>query len=1017
MNKFRHTKRLSPAAEHFNKFGRYTLHLQNTQGYFDFWDEEKRRCLEGYTTPEGDITITGFHYFYLNYCRIQLSKDVTLKDGTVIAERTDSFPRFYDNDYKYFHAIDTCRRDGKHMVVLKARRKGYSYKAAAMLVRNYFLVRNSKNFVFAGLKEYLSGADAILTKAWKILNFIDNNTAWTQPRLLDHPMEKTSGYKKKVKGQWVSMGMQSSIAAISLKDDPDKVRGKAGELIFFEEAGAFPGLLEAWSVAMPTMRQGSKTLGTMVAFGTGGTTGEGFESLDELFYHPKAYDCLGFENEWSEGGAGTECGYFLPIYEILDGFIDEDGNSLIEEAKEFELLQRAKARTASDPKAYDKYLSEHPFNPEEATLQADNNLFNQATLKEQYDRVRAKNLQSLGVPGKLVQSETGVKFEPDWNLKPILQFPHRKEDDIKGCVLIYEPPFRIGGLVPDNMYFICHDPYAQDKSSGNSLGATYVLKRPNRLSQPDDMIVASYVGRPNTQDEYNSNLFKLSLHYNAKIGFENDRGDVIGYAKRFRLLHRLQPEFEMLSNKDLQSSTVKRGYGMHMTDARKRQGEIYLRDWFESKRGRTIDDSYTLNAHKIYDTALLMEARKFNHKGNYDRCLIGGTQLQTIKGNVPIEEISIGDLVLTHKGRYRSVTKKTHSLSEKLTEIFIVGQNEPLVCTHDHPVLVSHQKKRAGNRHWGYEENQQFEPAEGLVPVQDYVFIPKRKGLRPELPPDEAYIVGWYIGDGHLSKNSFKITFSSKEYEQAKKVAEIVDRLHLLHDSAGHGNTKKTSTIKKFEGYYILTKTSAYVAELFRKYGGTANNKHYKLNCIHSAIGIIEAEGSLKKTPREAIEVGMNEKEVIKHLRQVLIDHGIWSSYRVTNKGLHKLTIPSRYAEKLCQYSTLYELKSKTVRGRTVALETEEGFWTPVKAVRTRAEAVEVFNCEVEEDHTYVSEGFVTHNCMALIIGMYMMQEMFNSEVKSDPKGSHWEWFENHYNGNTIFAGDQLDNTGEVSFI
>ncbi len=67
--------------------------------------------------------------------------------------------------------------------------------------------------------------------------------------------------------------MQASIAGVSLKDDPDKVRGKAGELIFFEEAGAFPGLLEAWGMAMPTMRQGNKTLGTMIAFGTGGTEG------------------------------------------------------------------------------------------------------------------------------------------------------------------------------------------------------------------------------------------------------------------------------------------------------------------------------------------------------------------------------------------------------------------------------------------------------------------------------------------------------------------------------------------------------------------------------------------------------------------------------------------------------------------------------------------------------------------------------------------------------------------------
>ena len=87
---------------------------------------------------------------------------------------------------------------------------------------------------------------------------------------------------------------------------------------------------------MPTMKQGSKTLGTMIAFGTGGEEGHGFESLEELFYHPEAYNCLAFDNEWDAGAMGTQCGYFVPIYQNLDGFMDEDGNSLINEAKEFE---------------------------------------------------------------------------------------------------------------------------------------------------------------------------------------------------------------------------------------------------------------------------------------------------------------------------------------------------------------------------------------------------------------------------------------------------------------------------------------------------------------------------------------------------------------------------------------------------------------------------------------------------------------------------------------------------------
>ena len=122
--------------------------------------------------------------------------------------------------------------------------------------------------------------------------------------------------------------MKSQIMGVSLKDNPDKVRGKAGELVFFEEAGSFPGLLKAWEVTMPTMRQGAKTLGLMVAFGTGGTEGADFEAMEEIFYNPAAYDCMDYENVWDEGAMGSKCGYFIPIQTNLDGFIDDDGNSV-----------------------------------------------------------------------------------------------------------------------------------------------------------------------------------------------------------------------------------------------------------------------------------------------------------------------------------------------------------------------------------------------------------------------------------------------------------------------------------------------------------------------------------------------------------------------------------------------------------------------------------------------------------------------------------------------------------------
>tara|TARA_R110001583_G_scaffold43049_2_gene136880 strand:+ start:13495 stop:15474 length:1980 start_codon:yes stop_codon:yes gene_type:complete len=622
----KNTDRVRQSALNFLRSGYYTEALPGTKDYYDFWDEEKNRCLYGLTVDKGtedELYITGFHYFYLNYCPIDRAIDEKMPDGTIQARRERTFPAFYDGDYEYFYEIETARTNNKHMIVLKARRKGYSYKAGSMLARNYFFVKNSKNFVFAGQKEYLIG-DGLLSKAWEFLSFIDDHTAWAQPRLRDREMSKMSGYKKKVNGVDIEMGMKSQIIGVSLKDNPDKVRGKAGELVFFEEAGSFPGLLKAWEVTMPTMRQGSKTLGMMVAFGTGGTEGADFEAMEEIFYNPEAYDCMDYDNIWDEGSLGTKCGYFIPIYKNLDGFIDPQGNSMKEGAVAYEEEMRNKKKGAADAKSLDQYIAEHPFSPQEATLQVTANLFDVASLQEQYNMVKAKNLTSIGTIGDLYHDTKGnVKFKINGDLRQITKYPHRKDDDTTGGVVIYESPYKnAANQIPLNMYIICHDPYGQSQAAdSSSLGAAYVIKRVNNISSPDDIIVASYVGRPQSSDDFNRNLFLLSDYYGCKIGFENDRGEVIPYAKRFRKMHKLQEEFEMLDKKELQSRNVKRQYGMHMTEARKKQGEIYIRDWLNTPRSTNVDGKKTLNLHKIYDLALLTELIKFNHKGNFDRVM------------------------------------------------------------------------------------------------------------------------------------------------------------------------------------------------------------------------------------------------------------------------------------------------------------------------------------------------------------------------------------------------------------
>lgn len=263
--KITNSDKFRQAAIKFLQTGQYCSHPEGTTEYFKFWDEERKRSIDGYTADDGDF-ISGYNYFYLNYCPIQ--RIVYNKVGEKIKKTRElQFPDFYDYDYFFFQGIQQAEEEGKHMCALKSRRKGYSYKNAAMACRNYYLIPNSKTYIYASNKQYLT-EDGILTKAWDYMDFIDKNTAWGKKRSVNTQMRKRAGFfAKDDYGNQIELGYKSEIIGVTLKDNPDVVRGKAGKLIIFEEAGSFSELGAAWQIARPSVEQDGVAFGTMIAFG------------------------------------------------------------------------------------------------------------------------------------------------------------------------------------------------------------------------------------------------------------------------------------------------------------------------------------------------------------------------------------------------------------------------------------------------------------------------------------------------------------------------------------------------------------------------------------------------------------------------------------------------------------------------------------------------------------------------------------------------------------------------------
>lgn len=621
------TDKFRQAAIFFQQHGCYTLAPRGTTDYNKYWEQETDRCINGYTAPDGE-GITGYNYFYLNYSPIMRLKEeeYTDREGNLRKRRQRilEFPSFWDYDYYYFCAIEQAELEGKHMAVLKCRQRGYSFKGGSMLVRNYMLIPGSKNFAIASEQKFLIG-DGLLTKAWQIMDFLDKHTAWAKQRLVSTRMERTSGYKITDEfGKQTEQGYLSSITGITLKNDPERVRGTRAKLVLWEEGGKFPSLLDAWRIEQPSVEtDDGKAFGLMIAFGTGGTEGASFEGLKELFYKPKSYNVLSFPNIWDEGRENTECAFFVPAYSNLESFdddgnqvyMDRDGNSYKEKAIQNLIDQRNKVKDGgASQQSIDRFISERPIRPAEAVLELGKNIFPRKLLMDQLTRIRTnKKLQSMK---HIVDLEWNGNGQVKATEKPngdITNYPLKKGDKPHGSVVIWEYPVKDPPL---GLYIGGCDPYDHDDSFTNSLGSTFIFKRVRAGEAWTDVIVAEYSGRPDTAEEYYENVRKLLTFYNARLLFENERKGIYPYFTNKHCDYLLADQPDKIISEVFKDSKVQRRKGCHMTKQIRAYGEGLILEWLldEFEEGHP-------NVERVYSEPLIEELIENDGVRNVDRVI------------------------------------------------------------------------------------------------------------------------------------------------------------------------------------------------------------------------------------------------------------------------------------------------------------------------------------------------------------------------------------------------------------
>lgn len=1018
-NKFRQ------ASIQFLNTGQYCQYPEGTTEFYKFWDEERDRCINGYTADDGDF-ISGYNYFYLNYCPISriVNHITTDKLGNTVVKRVNevSFPDFWDYDYYYFNAVQEAEEVGKHLCLLKSRRKGFSYKGGAMACRNYYLIPNSKTFIYASNKQYLTD-DGILTKAWDYMDFIDKNTAWGKKRSVNTQMRRRAGfYTKDDYGNVIEMGYKSEIIGVTLKDNPDVVRGKKANLILFEEGGSFSELGAAWQIARPSVEVDGIAFGTMIVWGTGGDEGSAFETMKDMFYNPDGYNCLGFDNIWDETATTNKCGFFVPQYTNLDIrdkegkriYMDEDGNTFRKKSLEHILAERQIViSNATSNAAVDRYVAERPITPAEAMLEFNGNIFPKKELQEQLSLLRTnKKLQNHKQVGDLVQQPDGTI---KWVIKKtgdITHYPLRTKrdettgaligDDPTGSIVIWEHPNKDAS---PGLYIAGIDSYDYDESSTTSLGSCFIYKRVQSIEQYSDIIVAEYTGRPKSAEEFYENVRKLLLYYNARAMYENQNKGIFVYFTNKHCDYLLADQPDII-NDIVSNSKVNRKKGCHMNKQIKQWGEGLIKDWLndENSVGKK-------NLYNIMSEPLLEELIAYNDNGNFDRCLTKGTLITTNKGDIPIEEIGINDLVLTDKGNFKPVTwTDKHTHCGNIVTLQYSGDYQKLICTDNHPILVRYTDKLSHKFRKLDCLKEGFLRADQLKYKYQFALVPKRNIIsKPRTIDDRMlYVLGWIMGDGYCNpkSNEVKITYQLNQLQCAEQCKEIIEKFDptvpckLIRD--------------KFKNCYRLFVYSKKLHKLAIDFGCIPNNK--KINnevynnhtdLIPFILGLLEADGHQKYINydgynRNAIEISTIYEELIRQCRQILLDNGIYSTIREikprNGKRQVNLQITGEYVYKLLNYYSYNELntscpifsyKFKQIEykhTKSIVLKDNKGFWVPIRLLENRKTKETVYNIEVQDDHTYVANGIATHNCMALIQVMIYREQLYNVKVKEVKK-------------------------------
>lgn len=661
-------ERLSKAADTFDEYGTYCDYDPSTPAYESFWQRETSRRKKGVfikaklyykdipkffdanTTDEEresllqPLRITGAHYTYLNYGRIERTPNdkerARLKrEGAEHVETVMGFPRYWDGDYWNFKIDEFIANNKFHLTKAKARRKGFSYKRGSQAANTINLFPNVTVTLAADQLAYLTDKGATTFMAKKCLDHFEEHTFWKRGYISEAIDDILMGYRVSTKGL-KNFGWLSNLYSVAIGKNESAAVGKKAIEIDFEEAGKCPNLQKALDVTLSNTESGAISVGTIRVYGTGGTKGANWAAFSKAFYNPKMNKMLCMENVWDINKRHEVCGFFFPQVWDCEPYV-ERGNSVIFTAYAWDKQDKENHFHNNDSETHIIYKAQRANTPAEAFINTTENMFASPELNLHVSDLINDNATRFFQDGWIVVNDLGNSNKAEFIPKAecikrdifgkgrfhefVNQVPHGSRDDTHGCVRMYYRPFLVNGEVPKDLYFVSVDAYKVDKAQKDvtdkhSLYSVQVWMRSNTITPyPNQkLLVCEYIGRLDTMEQNDIVTMGMCLMYNAECCPEAGTGETVSNFIKYKLRRYLMLDPTNANTRKL-TNPNNNDYGIVIGDGDKKyNGLRMLKEFIYEPLSYTADGKPIRRLKSISSVRLLLECQRFTAEGNFD---------------------------------------------------------------------------------------------------------------------------------------------------------------------------------------------------------------------------------------------------------------------------------------------------------------------------------------------------------------------------------------------------------------